>query len=129
LIPRSPGGWSVGEKFKLEFSMEATRAKLTISLGEEAAWMNQSSFLKSWISLLPLDPSGGQAVPGNLLKKPVLDPKYCHDSAASLSRLFAKSGSRCEDQRMADWTSGSMLDFEVMYDFIFEKLIKAYPLD
>lgn len=47
-------------------------------------------------------PSGGHAVPGNLLKNPVLDPKYCQDNAGSLSKLFANKGSKWEDQRIAD---------------------------
>uniref|UniRef100_A0A1B0BLF7 Uncharacterized protein n=1 Tax=Glossina palpalis gambiensis TaxID=67801 RepID=A0A1B0BLF7_9MUSC len=37
----------------------------------------------SCICLLPFEPSGGQAVPGNRRKNPVVEPKYCHDNAGS----------------------------------------------
>lgn len=79
-----------------------------MSFGDEAACMNQSSVLKSFISLLPREVSGGQAVPGNLLKKPVLEPKYCQDNAGSRSKLFAKRGSKWDDQAIGDCNSGSV---------------------
>lgn len=82
--------------------------QLTISLGDDAACMNQSSIRKSLIGLLSVAPVCGHCVPGNRRKKPVLEPKYCHDSAASRSKLLANIGSKCCDQAIDDRTSGSV---------------------
>lgn len=47
---------------------------------------------------------GGQPVPGKRRKKPVDEPKYCHESAASRSKLLANIGSKCDDHATDDFT-------------------------
>uniref|UniRef100_A0A1A9ZTG5 Uncharacterized protein n=1 Tax=Glossina pallidipes TaxID=7398 RepID=A0A1A9ZTG5_GLOPL len=61
----------------------------------------------SCICLLPFEPSGGQAVPGNRRKNPAVEPKYCHDNAGSRSKLFWNNGSKCELHCKAALTSSS----------------------
>lgn len=68
--------------------------ELTISFGEAAACVNQSWPRKSLIGLFSDESECGHSVPGNLLTNPLVEPKYCHDRPASLSRLFAKIGSK-----------------------------------
>lgn len=82
--------------------MQTREKKVTMSFGEEAAWMNQSWVRKSWI-----DRGSGWVVPGYLRKNPWLEPKYCHDSAESRSKLFENNGSKWEDHATEDWRSKS----------------------
>lgn len=72
-----------------------------MSLGDDAAWMNQSCVRKSLIDFF-------SAVPGKRRRNPFVDPKYCHETPASRSKLFANIGSKCVDHVTDDWTLESM---------------------
>lgn len=103
------------------------KIKLTISFGDDAAWMNQSCVRKSWIDFFSVELECGHCVPGKRRKKPLVDPKYCHETAESRSKLFAKIGSKCVDQVIDDWTIASennerpilWLNHRVISQFIF----------
>lgn len=88
-------------------SMNKTKMqlKLTISLGDEAAWMNQSCVRKSFIDFF-------SDVPGKRRIKPLVEPKYCHESPASRSKLFANIGSKCVDHATDDCILESIFDVE-----------------
>lgn len=72
--------------------------ELTISFGDDAACMNQSCVRKSLIDFFSVELECGHCVPGKRRIKPVVEPKYCHETAASRSKLFTKIGSKCVDQ-------------------------------
>lgn len=92
-----------------------------MSLGDEAACINQLCKRKSSMACFSVAPSCGHFVPGKRLRKPVLEPKYCHDNAASRSKLFAKIGSKCADHVFAEWTSESELSKTKYFFFPFYK--------
>lgn len=73
--------------------------------------MNQSSVRKSLIGLFSVASPFGHCEPGKRRRKPELEPKYCHDRAASRSKLFAKIGSKCCDQAIDERTLPSGNDF------------------
>lgn len=89
-------------KYKRE--RESESINLTISLGDDAACMNQSCVRKSFIGFFSDELACGHCVPGKRRIKPLVAPKYCQESAASRSKLFANIGSKCADHATDDCT-------------------------
>lgn len=81
---------------------------LTMSFGDDAACMNQSCVRKSLIDFFSDELVCGHCVPGKRRTKPLVEPKYCHDSAASRSKLLANIGSKCADHATDDCTFESV---------------------
>lgn len=72
--------------------------------------MNQSCVRKSLIDFFSDAPPVGHCVPGKRRKKPFVAPKYCHESPASRSKLFANIGSKCVDHATDDCILESIFD-------------------
>lgn len=99
------------------------KIKLTISFGDDAACMNQSCVRKSLMGFFSVDAECGHCVPGKRRINPLVEPKYCQESAASRSKLFANIGSKCADHATADCTFESKIFFVFFFAQTNELLI------